>query len=230
MFYVYKRQIKVKLNFLKITIALILAISILFASTYFKIQPLILRYTESIAETLMLNTANQAIIEVLESENIEYNDIVKLTRNEDVVTSLEIDVYYANLIKSKISNKISSIIAEKEKYTVSIPVGTFFANTYTSGLGPNLKFKMQITTTAFVDFENEFKSAGINQVLHIINAKIDMRGTIIIAGYRGTIKANTTAIIAQSVIVGSVPDAFTSVIESENDNTGGLINDYGALS
>lgn len=226
----YKRQIKVKFNLLKIALIWLLIISVFLTFTYFKMQPVILRYTESVAETLMLNTANEAIIEILENENIKYNDIAKITKNGDVVTSLEIDIYYANLLKSKISNKISSIIAKKERYTVAIPVGTFFSNAYTSGLGPDFKFKMQITTTAFVDFENEFKSAGINQVLHIINAKISMRGTIIIAGYRDTIKADTTAIVAQSVIVGTVPDAFTSVIESENDNTGGLINDYGALS
>ena len=28
---------------------------------------------------------------------------------------------------------------------------------------------------------------------------------------------------------GKSPDAFTNVIESESDNTGGLINDYGAV-
>ena len=91
-------------------------------------QPLILRYAESVAETVMLNSANEAIIKIMENENFKYDDIVKISRNEDVVTSLEIDVYYANLIKSKISNTISKIIANRERYTVSIPLGTFFAN------------------------------------------------------------------------------------------------------
>lgn len=226
----YKRRNNSKFNILKVWLCVLLSISILLTFTYIKMQPLILRYAESVAETVMLNSANEAIIRIMENENFKYDDIVKISRNEDVVTSLEIDVYYANLIKSKISNTISKIIANRERYTVSIPLGTFFANSYTTGLGPDINFKMQITTTAFVDFKSDFKSAGINQVLHIINVIIDIRGSIIIAGYRNSINTNTSAIIAQSVIVGTVPDAFTSVIESENDNTGGLINDYGAIS
>ena len=88
---------------------------------------------------------------------------------------------------------------------------------------------MQLTSTAFVDFSHEFKSAGINQVLHIINVNIKISGSLVIAGYNKSINTSTSAIAAQTVIVGKIPDAFTNVIESEKDNTGGLINDYGSI-
>lgn len=225
----YKRRRKSRYTVLTAWLCFLLAISVLLGYVYCRLQPVVIRYAESVAETVMLDSANQAVINIIEGQNIEYNDIARLTTDsQGLVTSLEIDVKNVNLLKSKISNEISSIISEKERYTVAIPLGTFLANTYTSGLGPDIKFKMQITTTAYVDFEHEFKSAGINQVLHIINVKIKIGGSLIIAGYKGSITVNTTAIAAQTVIVGAVPDAFTSVIESEGDNTGGLINDYGA--
>ena len=47
---------------------------------------------------------------------------------------------------------------------------------------------------------------------------------------RKTIETKTSVIAAQTVIVGKTPDAFTNVVESEKDNTGGLINDYGAMT
>ena len=58
---------------------------------------------------------------------------------------------------------------------------------------------------------------------------MDISGSLIIAGFKQTIKASTSAIAAQTVIVGKSPDAFTNVVESQTDNTGGLINDYGAI-
>ena len=42
--------------------------------------------------------------------------------------------------------------------------------------------------------------------------------------------ATAIMIAAQTVIVGKTPDAFTNVVESPTDNTGGLINDYGAIA
>ena len=153
--------------------------SIIFGITYYKMQPVIIRYAESVAETVMLNSANDAVISILENENFSYNDIAVLSENKDgEIISLEIDTYKVNYLKSHISNEISNIIGGRERYDVAIPVGTFLGNTYTAGLGPDIKLKMQITTTAYVDFLQEFRSAGINQVLHkiIVNALLGTPG------------------------------------------------------
>ncbi len=210
--------------------ALLVIISIILGFSYYKMQPVIIRYAESVAETVMLNSANDAVVNILENENFSYSDIAVLSKNQaGEIISLEIDTYKVNYLKSRISNEISDIISGRERYTVAIPIGTFLGNTYTAGLGPDIPFKMQITTTAFVDFKHEFRSAGINQVLHRVVIDIKINGNLVVAGYKKTIKVNTSAIAAQTVIVGDVPEGFTNVIEEETDNTAGLINDYGAM-
>lgn len=226
---ILRKRFKRRVN-KKITISLFLIFSVIVSSViYLFMQPVIMRFAVSTAETIMLNSANEAIINILEKGNITYKDIVNLSNNNDgYVTSLEIDVFQVNNLKSKISGEISRIIEERERYDISIPIGTFFGNSYTTGWGPPVKLKMQITTTAIVDFNHVFKSAGINQVLHIVNVKIDIKGSFVIAGYNKSVSTSTTAIVAQTVIVGKTPDAFTNVIESQTDNTSGLINDYGA--
>ena len=208
----------------------LIVVTVVISVTYYLMQPVLLRYATSVAETIMLNCANEAIVNVLGNGEVSYKDIVLLSQNSDgYVTSLEIDVLQINNLKSKISNEMSRLIAKREKYDVGIPIGSFLGNSYTNGFGPDVNLKMQITTTAFVDFSHEFKAAGINQVLHIVNVNINIKGSFVIIGYNKGISAKTSAIAAQTVIVGKTPDAFTNVIESPTDNTGGLINDYGAL-
>ena len=219
-----KNSLKIKI------IAILLCFTVLLSVCYFKMQPVIMRFSVSTSETIMLNSANEAVIKILEENNVTYSDIARLSLNDNgYVSSLEIDVYEINNLKSRISNETARIIEEKEYFEVSIPIGTFLGNTYTAGFGPKVRFKMQLTTTAFVDFSHEFRSAGINQVLHIINVDMNIGGSLIIAGFNRGINVKTSAIAAQTVIVGATPDAFTNVIESEKDNTGGLINDYGAI-
>ena len=225
-----KRQKRVKYK-LRLFLICLIFLTVSLGVAFYKMHPVIMRYAVSNAETIMLNSANEAVLSVLKENNVSYSDIARLTTNDDgYVTSLEIDVYEVNRLKSNISNATASIIEDKEFYDLAIPIGTFFGNTYTAGLGPAVNFKMQLTTTAFVNFRHEFKSAGINQVLHIITVDIDIKGSLIITGYNKGISASTSAIAAQTVIVGKTPDAFTSVIESQTDNTGGLINDYGAIA
>lgn len=214
-----------------ILIFFLIAVIIIMSVTYYLMQPIILKYAVSVAETIALNAANEAIVDVLNSNQVSYGDIVTLSQNDEgYVTSLEINVLQINNLKSEISRRMAKIIEEEERYELSIPLGSFFGNSYTNGIGPDIKFNMQITTTCFVDFSHEFKSAGINQVLHIVNVNIDVKGNFVIIGYNKGISASTGAIAAQTVIVGKTPDAFTSVIESPTDNTGGLINDYGAIT
>lgn len=211
--------------------AVVLIVTVLLSVCFYKMHPVIITNAVSVAETIMLNSANEAVVSILEAEDFTYDDIVNLTYNSDgYVTSLEIDIYEVNFLKSKISNEVASIVSGRENYDFGIPIGTFFNNDFTNGLGPKIKFNMQITTTAFVDFSQEFESAGINQVLHIIKVDMKIKGSLVIAGYTKGIETSSSAIAAQTVIVGKTPDAFTSVVESEKDNTGGLINDYGAIA
>lgn len=214
---------------IKIT-AVLLAVSVILSIVFYKMRPVILKYAESAAETLLLDASNRAILDILNEQNISYNDIVTLSREESGrVTSLETDIVKINSLKSLISNRLSEIIAGKEYYDLNIPLGTFFSTVYTSGCGPKLHFKMQLTATARVNFSHEFKSAGINQVLHIVMVDMNISGSLVITGYSGGISVSNSAMAAQTIIVGTTPDAFTNVIESEQDNTAGLINDYGAV-
>ncbi len=226
-----KYRKKRKKSFGKVFLFTVTIFFILIGIVFAKMQPVIMNYAKSCAETIMLNSANEAIISVLHRENISYDDIARLSLNDEgYVTSLEIDTYSVNALKSKISNELSYLVDSKEHYKIGIPIGTFFGNTYTQGFGPKINFNMHLTSTAFVTFSHEFKSAGINQVLHIINVEIQIRGSFVMIGYTKGINVKTSAIAAQTVIVGKTPDAFTNVIENENDNTGGLINDYGAIA
>lgn len=216
--------------FLIKTAAVLLAASVLITVYFYKMRPVILRYAESAAETLLLDASNRAILDILNEQNISYNDIVTLSREESGrVTSLETDIVKINSLKSLISNRLSEIIAGKEYYDLNIPLGTFFSSVYTSGYGPKIHFKMQLTATARVNFSHEFRSAGINQVLHIVMVDMNISGSLVITGYSGGISVSNSAMAAQTIIVGTTPEAFTNVIESEQDNTAGLINDYGAV-
>lgn len=215
--------------FLIKTAAVLLAVAVLLSVVFYKMRPVILRYAESAAETLLLDASNKAILNILNEQNVSYNDIVALSREESGrVTSLETDIVKINSLKSLISNRLSEIIAGNEYYDLYIPLGTFLSSTYTSGYGPKIHFKMQLTATARVNFSHEFRSAGINQVLHIVTVDMDISGSLVITGYNGGISVKNQAMAAQTIIVGTTPEAFTNVIESEQDNTAGLINDYGA--
>lgn len=217
-------------KFLLVCAAVTAVFGIFAAIILLRARPMIYQTAVSNAESLSLKLTDMAVAEVLDGERISYGDIVELTADDaGAVKSLEIDPREINLLKTEISSKVSELVAKNSECPVTLPLGTIIGGDYINGLGPRLHFPMQITATAYVNFKSNFTAAGINQVLHQILIEIKVEGVVLSAASRYPFSTQTSAIAAQSVIVGAVPDAFTNVIEYPGNDTAGWIFDYGHL-
>lgn len=218
------------LSIIKRWLILFLCLFLIAVTCFVSVKPFVFVFAKSTAETILLNSANQAVLNILEQDGITYTDISNISRKEDnTITGIEINIEKVNLLKSKISNEISRIVSANNKYDLDIPIGTLFGNEYTTGYGPKIKFKMQLTETAVVDFESRFEDAGINNVLHQIIIKIDIYAGVLMMGCTDGFSVSTTALAAETVIAGEVPDSFTNVVESENSDIADEIFNYADL-
>ncbi len=228
-----KRRKKSKFSLLIITVLIICIIAVSVYS-YLSVRGIIINYAKSYAETIALDTVNRTVTEHLSQQGIDYNAIVKLSKNgDDNISSLEIDIAKINYLKSIISLSVSEKLTGKEDYKLAIPLGNLIGNEFLIGLGPKIKFNMKMTTTVFTDFESKFYAAGINQVLHQIIIKVRINGSFVLPWNTGGFSAETSVIAAQTVLVGVTPDAYTNVVEvygndEEERHTVGNIFDYGA--
>lgn len=214
---------------LRALFCILLVFSILCLSVVLKMRPVILQNSQSAAERILLTAADEAVVNVLRDGNISYADVVRLaTDSEGRVTSLQVDALNINLLKSKISLGLSELVSENAQYHTSIPIGTFLGSEYTAGRGPEIRFTMQLTSTCAVDFQYEFKEAGLNQVIHRVLLHMTITGRLVMAGASDTFTVETSALVAETVIVGATPDAFTEVIESAGSSAADIVNNYGA--
>lgn len=208
---------------------LLLIIFIVATVLFFRIKPLIFTSAKSMAETLLMNSANDAVLNILEEKGITYNNLSQVSRDADGnITGIEIDIVKINSLKSEIAAIASSLALDREFYTVQIPVGTLTGYEPLTGMGPRITFKMQMTATVWVDFESSFRQAGINQTLHRIMINTDISGNVLMLGCTEGFSVDTSTIAAQTVIVGKVPDAYTEVIEGVDSDIASDIFDFGA--
>lgn len=211
-------------------LVVVLCLILIFSICFISVKPFVFTYAKSEAETIILNAANQAVLNILNEYDISYDDISNVSRQDDgVITGIEIDIEKVNRLKSKISNELSKIVSQNNKYDLNIPIGTLLGSEYTTGYGPKIKFKMQLTETAILDFESEFLAAGINNVLHQIIIKIDAKASVLMMGCTEGFSVSTTALAAQTVIVGTVPDSFTNVIEYPENDLADEVFNFGDL-
>ena len=102
-------------------------------------------------------------------------------------------------------------------FKVSIPIGTIIGHEYTLGRGPRITFDLQYSYTVNTELSSTFYEAGINNTLHSIELNVTNQIYIIIPWGHSSAKVSTKYIVAETVIVGKVPDAYTGVYGADDD-------------
>jgi len=200
----------------------VLVLFLLFLSGMFLIRGrhIILSYAESDSKSFLVTTADKAIINASNNNEITYEKISDISRDIDGnVTSININTNCVNLLKSSISSEITKEISQKNDFSVFVPLGAFINSDFMTGIGKRIRFKVLVSHFTLSDFESRFFDAGINQTLHQILININLEGSVITTLGSRNFTIKTTAIVAQTVIVGKVPSSYTNVIENGNSNT-----------
>ena len=222
----HKRKNSIKL--ISIILAIILLISLTLKVDN-RLRILIKNHTNSKSKILSNLVINQTVNDYLEEQQLKYTDLMKINSAQDgVVTSVEFNTVEITKIKAGIISLIQNNINSRDNITMNIPIGTLTGNQYLNNRGPKIKISMQISSAVFSDIKSKFISAGINQTLHQISLSISTEIYFVMPWYRSSGSYNTEFILAETIIVGRVPDAYTNVIEYPGSNIAGEIFDYGA--
>lgn len=98
---------------------------------------------------------------------------------------------------------------------LGIPLGSLTGLVYASEWGPAIPVRILSVAAADGAFRNEFTSAGINQTLHRIMLDITVEIRLIIPGGTAETRVQTSVSLAETVIVGEVPQAYLQLQPGE---------------
>lgn len=185
----------------------------------FRLLPILGTIALSEAEDLVTLATSKAITDALAESGTKYEDIVSLARNEaGDILAIETDIVKINLLQVDLSAKVVSNLGFSD-ITIGVPLGNAFSDTVLTGVGPEYKFKVLATTSVYPRLENIFTDAGINQTRHQIMLRLTVPVTVVSPGRMKNNSITVSVCIAETIIVGKVPDAYTTV---NNDDRGGL--------
>ena len=189
----------------------ILLLGLLFAALSMNstLKPLIKTLAIGRAESIATIAINDAVTKVLETKQIEYSDLVDISYNADgLVTSIKVNSVEANKLKADLSNAIADSLYHMDRKQITIPLGTMTGIDFLAGRGPKVKLYINLTGSASTDLVSEFSTAGINQVCHQIDLRVDTNLYIIMAGQNTSTQITSDIVIAETVIVGSIPEIY----------------------
>ena len=164
------------------------------------------------AEKLICN----AVFGNLSGELESCGDLVSFTFNENGdIAALKTNQSKINSLKALINETVNSSISEIENERVSISLGTLTGISYLYGMGSELQFRLEPRGKAETRLISNFKSAGINQTIHSITLEVAVELSPMLPGFNEEIEVVSDFIIAQTVLVGRVPESYSNIILDE---------------
>ena len=171
--------------------------------------------------TLAINTC---VTDVLAEGKVDYSNLIYLQTDANGLSVVRTDMSAINTLKARLTTDIQDRISKYSDGKLYIALGTLAGSDIFTGRGPKIEVKMVPVGYVTTTINSEFTSAGINQTLLRMMMSVTGTVTVVMGGYSATSDVTTDFCIAETIIVGAVPDAYTHVTGS--GDTDSNINDF----
>ena len=189
------------------TLAAVLAVMI-FAPI--QMRPILVSLATTRVSNMVNRIVSEAVDEAIDGGNITYSDLITFEKDsEGRIAAIYSNMAAFNRLQSNILDIILARIDQVSARELSIPVGSLTGSVLLAGRGPRISVRMESVGSSSANFENEFTSAGINQTKHQIVLNIDVAVSILLPGFSTATTVSNAVTVAETVIVGSVPDTYT---------------------
>ena len=174
--------------------------------------------SSAIAKTnnVIQKMSNDVVLNLVESG--EYGSFVTIIKNEDGdISGVETNTIIVNKFKSEFVSEISKRLQEVRSEKFGISLLSFLNNPFLSEIGPYVYIKLKPIGIISADIENTFVSVGVNQSKHQIDINYKIKVLIVMPGIQTEHFVASSIPVAQTVIVGEVPQSYTNVTTNDDN-------------
>lgn len=161
------------------------------------------------AKNRVSRTVTQAVSRCVSERELTYGDFVTMEKDErGQVTSLTSNLSAASLLHSELVEYIADGLDGLREESFGIPLGTLTGWLIFSGRGPTIHVELLSTGDVTVQSRHAFQEAGINQTLHQVLLDVSVTVCLLLPGETLTTQVDSEVCVAETVIVGQVPDTY----------------------
>ena len=175
----------------------------------------------SMATARVSNIVNRivmvAVDEAVAKGEIDYDNFVTFEKDETGhITALRSNMSEFNRLQSLISDTVLDRLSEMTSSDLSIPLGTLTGSNLLAGRGPHIRVRTQSVGSATARLRNALTAAGINQTKHQVLLDVEVYVTVLLPGFATSVQVNNELCVAETVIVGNVPETYTYFSTTED--------------
>ncbi len=180
------------------------------------LEQVILSMAHARAEAMATAYLNEAVRDIM-GDQVSYEDMISVrTDSAGRVTMLQANAVRMNELATLAALEAQSHLESADAQSVSIPLGAALGIPFLSALGPRVQVRIVPVSAVSAAFSTEFESAGINQTRHKIYLSLHATVRLVIPPSARQVDLAGQMLIAESIIVGEVPQSFVNVPDASD--------------
>ena len=196
---------------------LLAALGALTAAAVLHMRPIVVDLATARTSNMVNRIVVAAINDAVDSGRIDYGRLVSFDKDANGhVTALKSNMAEFNRLQTAVADDVLARLSQVSASELAVPLGTLTGSPLLAGRGPKLTVKMETIGTATAKFRDKFTAAGINQTKHQILLDVDVRVSILLPGITTYTKVSNEISVAETVIVGGVPQTYTYFSTTED--------------
>ena len=172
----------------------------------------VLSLAQAQARAMAVRILNEPASELLSTGAVTYDALMNVVSDTSgQVRLIQANTPEMNRLAAQVSLLAQSKLQDARDQVVRIPLGSALGLTLFAGAGPRIEVRVLPVGSVHAEFLTTFQSAGINQTRHQVSLVLTAQVQLVIPTGAKTVSVNTQVAMAESIIVGEVPETFTDV-------------------
>lgn len=174
----------------------------------------VLSLAQAQARALAVQVLNESAAELLSSGEVTYDSLMHVREDSaGQVRLIQANTPEMNRLAAQVSLLAQGRLQATKDQAVRVPLGSALGMTIFAGAGPKIEVQILPVGSVHAEFHTDFQTAGINQTRHRVSLMLTAQVQLVIPTGAQTVVVSTQVAMAESIIVGEVPETFTDVGE-----------------
>jgi len=177
-----------------------------------EVMPVVRSLAKSQANMIAVKAINTGVNKTLRANKVTTQDLLFYDYNEaGEIVSWNVNSIRINELCTEVAEVIVADLNEVGDIQLKVPLGVLAGAQMFSNVGPNINIKVLPKGTANIDYKNQLRATGINQVNHVVWLEIELKMQIIIPLSSEEMVVKRKVVLVDKVISGQVPTHYLNL-------------------
>ncbi len=167
------------------------------------------------AKVMVQQIVNKAVNEQLYETGDMEDVLIRKTNGDGQLEVLQANTQAMNLLMTEISKELQEQYSGRTEDVYYVPLGVLLGDHILSQGGPDIKLRIRPLSVSSMDFKTEFETQGINQTKYKVYLNLTSEVKVLAPFTKDTFRIAATVLIAEAIILGTVPGSYVSVPEED---------------